>query len=73
MPKVNFKKTPLASALSSYCDPVQTAVSLLETTQIISGVPFITTHIAYAITKTKQRCASLLRLCLDAMLLPWSY
>ena len=69
----------------------QTVVSLLQTTQIISDVCFITDHVAYASSNkttivwietelffsffffTRGGCASRLRACLGARLLPRSY
>ena len=66
----------------------QTVVSLLQTTQIMSDVSFITDHVAYASSnKTKSfesrlnsssffnrgGCASCLRACLGARLLLQSY
>ena len=42
------------SANGQFFDVAQMAISLEQTTQIISGVSFITTHVAYASTnKTK--------------------
>ena len=65
----------------------QTVVSLLQTTQIISDVYFITDHVAYAGSNktkivyietdafyfTQGGCVSCLRACLGARLLPQSY
>ena len=62
-----------------------TVISLLQTTQIISDVCFITDHVAYASSKIHNRlnrdgtlftrggCASCLCECLGARLLPQSY
>ena len=67
----------------------QTVVSLLQTTQIISDICFITDHVAYTSSNkakilsiemelfflffTRGGCASCLRTCLGARLLPQSY
>ena len=58
----------------------QTVVRLLQTTQILSDVCFITDHVAYASSNgsfffffTRGGCASCLRACLGARLLPQSY
>ena len=75
------------SANEQFCVGAQTVVSLLQTTQIIPDVCFITDHVAYASSyKTKivsvnrdelffypGGCASCLRACLGARLLPQSY
>ena len=73
---------------SSFFVSAQTVVSLLQTTQIISHVCFITDHVAYASSNktktvwiemelflffTRGGCASCLRACFGARLLPQSY
>ena len=76
------------SANEQFFVGVQTEVSLLQTTQIMSDVCFITDHVAYASSNkttivwietellfffTRGGCTSYLRACLGARLLPQSY
>ena len=76
------------SANEQFFVGAQTAASLLQTTQIISDVCFITDHVVYASSDktkivwietelffffTRGGCASCLRACLGARLLPQSY
>ena len=74
------------SANEQFFVGAQTIVSLLQTTQIISDVCFIADHVAYASSNktkiawietelfvTRGGCASCLRACLGARLLPQSH
>ena len=75
------------SANEQFFVGAQTVVSLLQTTEIISDVCFITDHVAYASSNknhnrlnrdgtlffTRGGCASCLRACLDARLVLQSY
>ena len=75
------------SANEQFFVGAQTVVSLLQTTQIISDVCFVTDHVAYASSNQKNRlnqdstlffftrggCASCFCACLGTRLLPQSY
>ena len=73
------------SANEQFFVGAQTVVSLLQTTQIISHVCFITDHVAYASSNqmklvwikslffTRGGCVSCLRACLGTRLFPQSY
>ena len=74
------------SANEQFFVGTQTVVSLLQTTQIISDISFLTDHVAYASSNktkivwiiqnsifTQGGCISWLHACLGARLLPQSY